>query len=350
MSYRKLFLLIAFAPLGLLLFVGNAQPWDGDDSPWGFMDWGNGSRVRCTFGFDDTTITATPPNGTLLTITISLKDGKTLTCAKIPEPGDPPGSITQSGQAELIQPLRITGVQDKGCSNSGNVSERLFEATCGENKADVTGIIKWVDGPLAGSTYEFGGAGSLNTGACNKFFPRVAGTFDRNVIFINREGFNSRNCPVGEGNHGPTFFRGCSATTLGTEEKPVASSCTDSVHTGGTPANAGLLQLREFTLICRTPFNTSSCPGASGVIQAEIDCTSIDCGNIIQSSLTCGEPDDPFTEPAVDVKSNQGNLVVTCHRCVASAAAELVVAGQSSDGTKFRQDIAGLCTGEPTSR
>jgi hypothetical protein len=354
MSYRKLFLLIAFAPLACLLFVRDAQPWDEfpQDSPFGFMDWGDGSRVRCTFGFDDTTIqAANAANGTL-TITISLKDGKTLTCAKIPNPGEP--GTTQSGQAILLAPFQVTGVQDQGCSNlKGGGSQKTFAATCGKDSADVTGTIQWVDPSdpaLLGKTYEFGGAGSLNTGACNNFFPSVAGTFDKNVIFINREGFNASSCQ-GEGNHGPTFFRGCSATNLG---EP--SACIDQVHTGGTPANAGLLQLREFTLTCRTPFNQTSCANAQGVVQAEIDCTTIDCTQIIRSSLDCGEPDNPFKVDAQRVRElASGNLEVTCPRCfnganVFSAAGELVVAGKKSDGTTFTQDIGGVCSGTPVSQ
>jgi ribosomal protein S27E len=356
MSYRKLFLLIAFAPLGLLLFVGNAQPWDGNDSPWGFMDWGNGSRVQCIFGFGDTNISFA--NGT---VTISLKDDtKTLTCAKIPEPGDPGPAVTKSGQAKLLTPFQVTGVQDLGCSNlKGGGSQKTFEATCGRDNADVTGIIQWVEPShpdLLNKTYEFGGAASLNTGACNNFFPTVAGTFGRNVIFINREGFNASSCE-GEGNHGPTFFRGCSATNLGEPGKPpVPSACIDTVHTGGTPANAGLLQLREFGLTCRAPFNQTSCANAQGVVQAEIDCTTIDCTQIIRSSLDCGEPDNPFkVDPERIRELASGNLEVTCPRCfngatVFSAAGELVVAGKKSDGTTFSQDIGGVCSGRPVSQ
>lgn len=355
MSYRKLFLSIAFAPLGLLLLVGDAQPWDGDDSPFGFIDWEDGSRVRCTIGFGDTTI---QDNLALGTLTISLREGKKLTCSKIGDKGE-----TQTGQAILVQgigstvpgDLRITGVRDLGCSNlSGGVSQKTFQATCGDQvagiPADVTGTIRWVDGPLANSTYQFGGAASLtNAGACNQFFPRVTGTFDRNVIFVNQQGFNAPSCQ-GEGNHGPSPFRGCSATDLDT-----TSACIDALHTGGTPANEGLRQLREFELTCRTPFNTTSCANnPSGVIQAEIDCSSIDCGQIIRSSLQCGEPDNPFKVAALRVREVSGDLEVTCPRCfknafVPSAAGELVVAGQRSDGTKFTQDIGGLCTGTPTS-
>jgi len=343
---------MVFVTLALWLFILNVQAWDEfpDDSPFGFMDWGDGSRVKCTFGFNDTTIQASPPSGNLLTISISLKAGKTLTCSKVEDNG-----TSQSGQAILLTPLQITGVQDLGCTNvKGGASQKIFEATCGKNGADVTGKIQWVapsDAGLLGQTYEFGGAATLNTGACNPLFPKVAGTFDRNVIFANTEGWNAPSCQ-GDGNHGPLFFRGCSATGLGKN-----SACTDTVHTGGTgtdPKTGGIRQLLEFGLICRTPFNTSSCAGTSdpsGVIQTEIDCTTIDCSNIIQSSLTCGAPDNPFTEKALDVKPNGGNLVVKCHRCVASPAAELVVAGQTSDGSEvFVKDIGGLCTGEPTSR
>jgi hypothetical protein len=364
MSYRKLFLLIAFAPLGLLLLIRDAQGWDEfpDDTTWGFIDWGDGSRVRCTLGFDDTTIQAVPGVNGTLTIMISLKAGKTLTCKKIEDNG-----FTQTGQAILVQGIKstqpgdlvVTGVQDLGCSNlPGGVSQKIFQATCGQNSADVTGTILWVvpsDKGLLGSWYQFGGAASLtNSGACNQFFPRVAGTFDRNVIFTNTEGFNAPLCPLGEGNHGPTLFRGCSATGLN-----IPSACTDAIHTGGTPAKQPLRQITEFGLTCRTPFNTTSCSSdPSGVIQAEIDCTTIDCGQIIQSSLDCGEPDNPFKVQALDVRENQGNLVVKCPRCfnsafVPSAAGELVVAGQLSDGTgakSFSQDVGGICTGTPTSQ
>jgi hypothetical protein len=170
------------------------------------------------------------------------------------------------------------------------------------------------------------------------------------VIFINLEGFNAGSCQ-GEGNHGPTFFRGCSATGLNT-----SSACTDLVHTGGTPAKEGLRQLHEFGLTCRTPFNQTSCASAQGVVQAEIDCTTIDCTQIIRSSLDCGEPDNPFKVDALRVRElTSGNLEVTCPRCfnganVFSATGELVVAGQKSDGTTFTQDIGGVCSGTPVSQ
>jgi hypothetical protein len=352
MSYRKLFLLITFAPLALLLFVRDAQPWDGDDSPWGFIDWEDGSRVRCTIGFGDTTITDEPGANGTLTLRISLKPGKTLTCAKIDD------KLTQSGQATLVNDLLITGVQDLGCSNlPGGVSQRTFQATCGERSADVTGKIQWVDGPLGPpnkNTYEFGGAAFLKSpGACNQFFPK-AGTFDRNVIFINTKGFNSQSCS-GDAHHGPALFRGCSATNLNTP-----SECIDAVHTGGTSAKEGLRQLTQFGLTCRVPFNSSSCANnPSGVIQAEIDCSTLDpvkgCEQIDRSSLQCGEPDNPFKVAALRVREVSGDLEVTCPRCfksafVPSSAGELVVAGQKSDGTKFTQDIGGLCSGTPTSR
>jgi hypothetical protein len=369
MSYRKLFMLIAFAPLGLLLFVRDAQAWDEDTSPFGVLDWFDGSRVRCTLGFGETTIDDEEADHVIdartidtrtietLTIRISSNRGKTITCAKI----DEKNGTTQSGQAILVEPLEITGVQTGECKNlygGRSGSEQSFVATCGKKNADVTATIQWVDGPLKGNKYKIGGSASLETDACKEFFPGVA-PFDRNVIFVSTKFFNARGCK-GEVNHGPTFFRGCSARNL---NEP--SACTDALHTGGT-SSEGLRQLTEFGLTCRTPFNSNCKFNNSGVIQAEIDCTTIDCAQIIQSSLHCGDPDDPFKtlaldvhkssdDPfktlALDVHKSSGDIRVTCPRCfnsapVFSAIGELVVAGQESDGTQFRQDIGGLCLGK----
>ena len=130
-------------------------------------------------------------------------------------------------------------------------------------------------------------------------------------------------------------------------------------HRGERRLNNPFTRSLSLRLACRTPWNSTSCSSdPSGIIWAEIDCTTVNCGQIDQSSLFCGDPDNPFKASALDVKKSSGDLQVKCPRCdngafVPSAAGELVVAGQLSDGTSaksFSEDVGGICTGTPTSQ
>jgi hypothetical protein len=345
MSYRKLFLLIAFAPLGLLLFVGDAQPcwWcdppDGGYNPWG--GWtGGGSFVTCQIGFGDA-VSSSVVNGTA---TIKSVTGKTFPCTVTDDNG-----VTTSGEGTIGGPdgIKITGVQLGQCSitdKSKKTSEREAFANCGQSGADVDGQIQIVS-PSGTATWNIGGVDALtNTGACNNshLFGATA-TFEKNEIFTAKVTYNNATC-AGSGNDAKTNFRSCTGP-LGQPAKCVDN---DTDHTMG----ASFDQIIRLDGDCRDAQNKTSCdsdPG--GVIQFKIDVANQPAIDL--TSARCGDPDNPFKAPAIDAKTNNGVLTVTCPRCFASVFVPsldgtLVATANAGDGS-LKHLIGAICQATPTS-
>jgi hypothetical protein len=348
MSYRKLFLLIAFAPFVLLLLGGDARAQcfldpDCDSDPWGFWGpGGGGSTISCKIGFGDTVLGGDPNAGT---VTINSVPGNTFSCTRS-------DGTTATGQGQIVGGIQVTGVQAGQCvvDKSTKTSKKKFFSQCGQLGADVDGDIVITFSSVTSGTWSFGGVDALlNTGACNNsnLFPEKA-PFLKNEIFTTTVTYNNTNCQ-GTGNDGKVNFRSCTGTALDTEPACIAN---DNVHT----VSSSLDQIITFGLSCqRLPVNQTSCQtNTQGIIKATIDGTTTNTATIDQNSIRCGNPDDPFFSTPQSVTSNGNDLIVSCFRCfqktyVPGPDNTLVVTANQADGSTISHIVGGLCAVAPVS-
>jgi hypothetical protein len=351
MSYRKFFMLIAFAPFVLLLLGGDAlaqcfldpdNP-DCDSSAFGFWGpGGGGSTISCKIGFGDTVLGGDPNNGT---VTIQSVPGKTLSCTRSEN------TTNETGQGQIVGGIQVTGVQAGQCNvnKSTKTSEKNFFAQCGQG-GNVDGDIQ-IAFPSGTGTWSFGGVDALgNTGACNNsnLFP-ATGAFLKNQIFTTTVRYNNTNCQ-GTGNDGKANFRSCTGTAL---NDPTPECVTDdTVHT----VSSSLDQIITFGLDCqRLPVNQTSCQtNSQGIIKATIDGATTNTATIDQNSIRCGNPDDPFFSTPQSVTTHGNDLIVSCFRCfqntyVPGPENTLVVTANQADGSTINHIVGGLCSIEAVS-
>jgi hypothetical protein len=342
MHYRKLFPLIAFAPLGLLLFVGDAlaqcflDP-SCDSDPWGFWGpGGGGSTITCKIKFGDTTLGGDPNTGT---VTIDSVPGNTFSCTH---------SDGQTGQGHIEGGIQVTGVQAGQCvvDKSTKTSKKKFFSQCGQLGADVDGDIVITFPSNVVGTWSFGGVDALgNTGACNNSNLFLAtGAFLKNEIFTTTVSYNNTNCQ-GTGNDGKANFRSCTGTALNDLSPECVTN--DTVHT----VSSSLDQIITFGLSCqRLPVNQTSCQtDTKGILKATIDGTTTNTATIDQNSIRCGNPDNPFFSTPQSVTPNGNDLIVSCFRCfqntyVPGPDNRLVVTANQADGSTISHIVGGLCS------
>src|SRR5262249_37534000 len=194
--------LVAFAAVGGS-FALNALAFDTDDpaeSPFGTLNLFDGSTVTCQLTDANSLFVGTVPN-----VIIAQRAVGSITCSHFPDTGP-----VQTGQVDLALPgisaTNVTAGSFKTNQQAGTYV-REFASQCGTG-ADVTFKFTWISGPMAGQTYQGGGAATLTTSQCNTQFPTAA-PFAKGQLVSAQLSYDQKNCQGPEHHSTPFNFRTC---------------------------------------------------------------------------------------------------------------------------------------------